>query len=66
MSGLRYALPCSAMALCIVVPAFAAESAAVKKFLPVEQGVELVLFDAAAHDFSVIRNYTASWKKDSE
>ena len=66
MSGLRYALQCSAMALCIVAPAFAAESAAVTKFLPIEQGGELVLFDAATHDFSVIRNYTASWKKDSD
>jgi len=66
MSGLRYALQCSAMALCIVPPAFAAESAAVTKFLPIEQSGELVLFDAAAHDFSVIRNYTASWKKDSD
>lgn len=36
------------------------------KFSPVRKDGELVLFDAAIHDLSAIRNYTASWKKGSD
>lgn len=43
-----------------------APAAPLAKFSPVSQDGELVLFDAAIHDISAIRNYTASWQKGSD
>jgi len=43
-----------------------APAAPLAKFSPVSQDGELVLFDAAIHDISGIRNYTASWQKGSD
>ena len=54
------------MLVAAAVSAQAAKAAKVAKFSPVKERGELVLFDAATHDFSVIRNYTASWNKGSD
>ena len=43
-----------------------APAAPLAKFSPVSRDGELVLFDAAIHDISTIRNYTASWQKGSD
>ncbi len=39
---------------------------AAEKFAPARKQGEVVLFDAAEYDFSLIRNYTASWQKGSD
>ncbi|NQT86815.1 hypothetical protein HQ560_08635 [bacterium] len=44
----------------------AAQAAKPAKFSVVKEAEELVLFDAAIHDVSAIRNYTASWQKGSD
>ncbi|HCO93264.1 MAG TPA: hypothetical protein DIU00_04815, partial [Phycisphaerales bacterium] len=43
-----------------------APAAPLAKFSPVSQDGGLALFDAAIHDISAIRNYTASWQKGSD
>ena len=42
-----------------------ARAADTPKFTPARDGNEVVLFDAASSDFSIIRNYTTSWRKGS-
>ena len=49
---------------CLFPPA--AQAATPAKLSPTRGADEIVLFDAATHDVSAIRNYTASWQKGSD